>query len=134
MHHHPPLNQDDWYDMRDWLLENFFQQRYDIVLQQLNNAGLYPEVQTPIFYVNDAYQHGGHVDQSASLTMESLSGTIYYTLDGSDPRRYGHGDILPKPKLQGVCPDDDRCIYGYLEWLFNEISTWCWYFNYIYYL
>jgi len=87
MHHHPPLNQDDWYDMRDWLLENFFQQRYDIVLQQLNNAGLYPEVEAPTFYVNGAYQHGGHVNQPTSLAMESPSGTIYYTLDGSDPRR-----------------------------------------------
>jgi hypothetical protein len=86
MHHHPPLNQDDWYDMRDWLLENFFQQRYDIVLQQLNNAGLYPDIEAPTFYVNGVYQHGGHVDQPACLTMESLSGSIYYTLDGSDPR------------------------------------------------
>ncbi|NQT03753.1 MAG: lamin tail domain-containing protein [Planctomycetes bacterium] len=87
MHHHPPLNQDDWYDMRDWLLDNFFQQRHDIVLQQLKNAGLYPDVEAPIFYVNGAYQHGGHVDQPASLTMESPSGTVYYTLDGSDPRQ-----------------------------------------------
>ena len=87
MHHHPPLNQDDWYDMRDWLLENFFHQRYGIVLQQLKNAGLYPEVEAPTFYVNGAYQHGGHVDQPTSLTMESPSGSIYYTLDGSDPRR-----------------------------------------------
>jgi len=87
MHHNPPLNQDDWYDMRDWLLENFFYQRHDIVLQQLRNAGLYPDVESPTFYVNGAYQHGGHVDQPASLTMASPSGSIYYTLDGSDPRR-----------------------------------------------
>jgi hypothetical protein len=87
MHHHPPLNQDDWYDMRDWLLENFFHQRHDIVLQQLKNAGLYPEVEAPTFYVNGVYQHGGHVDQPASLIMASPSGLIYYTLDGSDPRR-----------------------------------------------
>jgi hypothetical protein len=87
MHHHPPLNQDDWYDMRDWLLKNFFQQRHDIVLQQLRNAGLYPEVEAPTFYINGVYQHGGHVNQPASLAMASPSGTIYYTLDGSDPRR-----------------------------------------------
>jgi hypothetical protein len=87
MHHHPPLNQDDWYDMRDWLLENFFHQRYDIVLQQLKNAGLYPDVEAPTFYVNGVYQHGSHVDQPASLTMASPCGSIYYTMDGSDPRR-----------------------------------------------
>jgi hypothetical protein len=94
MHHHPPLNQDDWYDMRDWLLESFFQQRHDIVLRQLKNAGLYPEVEAPTFYINDAYQHGGHVNQPASLAMESPSGTIYYTLDGSDPRRTGAASQL----------------------------------------
>ena len=87
MHHNPPLNQDDWYNMRDWLLDNFFQQRHDIVLQQLKNAGLYPDVEAPTFYVNGVYQHGGHVDQPSSLTVESSSGAIYYTLDGSDPRQ-----------------------------------------------
>ncbi len=87
MHHHPPLNQEHWYDMRDWLLDNFFQQRHDIVLQQLKNAGLYPDVEAPTFYINDAYQHGGHVNRPANLTMASPSGMIYYTLDGSDPRQ-----------------------------------------------
>ncbi|MBN1805694.1 MAG: lamin tail domain-containing protein [Sedimentisphaerales bacterium] len=87
MHHHPPLNQDNWYQMRDWLLDNFFRQRHDIVLRQLKNAGLYPDVEAPTFYINGAYQHGGHVNQPATLTMVSPSGTIYYTLDGSDPRR-----------------------------------------------
>ena len=80
MHHNQPLDQDDWYEMRDWLLENFFQQRYDIVLQQLRNAGLYPEVEAPTLYVDDAYQ-------PAILAMASPSGLIYYTLDGSDPRQ-----------------------------------------------
>jgi hypothetical protein len=87
MHHSQPLDQDDWYDMRDWLLQNFFHQRHDIVMQQLTNAGLYPRVDAPTFYVNNAYQHGGHVDRSAGLAMESPSGTVYYTLDGSDPRQ-----------------------------------------------
>ena len=89
MHHSTPLNQDDWYEARDWLLGNFFQQRYDIVLQQLRNAGLYPELETPTFYVNAVYQHGGYVDQPASLILASPSGSIYYSLDGSDPRRTG---------------------------------------------
>jgi len=87
MHHSTPLDQDDWYEARDWLLGNFFQQRHAIVLQQLKNAGLYPDVETPTFYVNEMYQHGGHVDQPARLALTSPSGAIYYTLDGSDPRR-----------------------------------------------
>lgn len=87
MHHHPPINQDNWRSMRDWLLENFFQDRHDIVLRQLKNAGLYPGVEAPTFYINGTYQHGGHVNRSARLTMPGSDGTIYYTLDGSDPRQ-----------------------------------------------
>ena len=107
MHHSPPLNQDDWYDMRDWLLKNFFQQRHDIVLQQLKNAGLYPDVEAPTLYVNGAYQNGGHVDQSASLSMSSPSGSIYYALDGSDPRQM---DMTSQTgtNTQLVAESDDR--------------------------
>ncbi len=100
MHHHPPLNQGDWYNMRDWLLENFFRQRHDMVLQQLKNAGLYPGVEAPIFYVNDAYQYGGHVDRPVRLTMESpSSGSIHYTLDGSDPRTPGTTGATDERKI-----------------------------------
>ena len=31
-------------------------------------------------------QQGGHVETGFALGMESPSGTVYYTLDGSDPR------------------------------------------------
>jgi len=90
MHHHPPLNQDDWYNMRDWLLDNFFQQRHDIVLQQLKNAGLYPEVDAPRFLVNNVHRHGGEISSEDLLGFQnsnaSPGGVIYYTLDGTDPR------------------------------------------------
>jgi hypothetical protein len=89
MHHHPPLNQDNWYDMRDWLLENFFQQRHDIVLQQLKNAGLYPNIDAPVFNINGAYQQGGMISDEDLLSISCPSGTILYTLDGSDPRVSG---------------------------------------------
>ena len=88
-HHHPPLNQDDWYNMRDWHLENFFPLRYDIVLDQLKDAGLYPNVDAPVFYINDSYQHGGQITATERLAMSAQRGDIYYTLDGSDPRLPG---------------------------------------------
>lgn len=102
MHYSTPLNQDDWYEARDWLLGNFFQQRHDIVWQQLKNVGLYPEVETPTFYVNEVYQHGGHVDQPATLTLASPSGAIYYSLDGTDPR---DGDLKTLPLDELVTED-----------------------------
>ncbi len=43
----------------------------------------------PVFYINGSYQHGGHITASDSLSMKAGSGTIWYTLDGTDPRTPG---------------------------------------------
>jgi len=42
----------------------------------------------PIFKVNGSYKHGGYVTTSDTFTIDqsTTSGTLYYTLDGSDPR------------------------------------------------
>ena len=80
------IDMDDWYSMRDRILNNYLPQRSDIVLQQFRNAGLYPSVAAPVFHVAGQHQHGGAVDTGAMLTMEDASGTVWYTLDGSDPR------------------------------------------------
>ncbi|MBN1509673.1 MAG: CotH kinase family protein, partial [Sedimentisphaerales bacterium] len=78
--------QDDWYAMRDRILDTYLPQRSDIVLQQFRSAGLYPNAHAPIFYVQGNHKHGGHVLPAAPLTMQDTSGTIWYTLDGRDPR------------------------------------------------
>ena len=56
------------------------------MLSQFRTAGLYPSVDAPVFYINGNYQHGGHIAASDSFSMKTNSGTVYYTLDGSDPR------------------------------------------------
>lgn len=42
----------------------------------------------PIFNVNGSYQHGGYIpsDNTLTITQSDPSGTLYYTLDGNDPR------------------------------------------------
>ena len=47
---------------------------------------MYPNVVAPTFN-----QHGGQVVTGFQLTMTAPAGTIYYTLDGSDPRTSGGG-------------------------------------------
>jgi hypothetical protein len=103
-HHKRPLTLEEWYDSdrnyndghagRDWILNYYLPQRSDIVLQQFRYAGLYPSVDAPVFYVNGSYMHGGHITKSNSLSMTSASGTILYTLDGTDPR-------VPESSQQG---------------------------------
>jgi len=98
-HRHPPLTLEEWYDCdsnyndgragRDWILNYYLPQRSDIVLQQFRNAGLYPDVDAPVFRINGSYQHGGHISKDNLFSMTAAAGTIWYTLDGSDPRTPG---------------------------------------------
>ncbi|MBN1361382.1 MAG: lamin tail domain-containing protein, partial [Sedimentisphaerales bacterium] len=78
--------QDDWYAMRDRILNTYLPQRSSIVLEQFRSAGLYPSTDAPAFYVDGTYQHGGHMAQGKSLSMQDTNGTVWYTLDSSDPR------------------------------------------------
>ncbi|MHC4695007.1 MAG: LamG-like jellyroll fold domain-containing protein, partial [Planctomycetota bacterium] len=51
---------------------------------QLIAVNWYPTIEVPVFN-----QHGGEVAAGFNLTMDpNGTGTIYYTLDGSDPRLY----------------------------------------------
>lgn len=69
-------------------VRGWFPQRANILINQLRNAGLYPALNAPGFS-----QLGGFVPPgySLALTNPNPSGTIYFTLDGSDPRLWGGG-------------------------------------------
>lgn len=86
-----PYNVIDHYDpLTNEKLTNYFPQRTGIVLSQLRAAGLYPGTsqEAPFFS-----QHGGPVPIGFALGITNVepSGTVYYTLDGSDPRLPGGG-------------------------------------------
>ena len=79
-----------WLAEQQRLLTSYFPVRQDIFLQQLRNAGLYPNLNAPNYS-----QHGGRVPAGYPLviTQGSATGTIYYTTNGVDPRVYGSGGI-----------------------------------------
>ncbi len=79
----------EWIAEINNILNNYLPTRTTVVLSQLKSKGLYPSVAAPSFA-----QHGGAFDAGFRLTMTAPAGTIYYTLDGSDPRRMG-GAIAP---------------------------------------
>jgi hypothetical protein len=75
-----------------WLAENtrmlgYFSNRNATVIGQLRAVNMYPTVSAPVFN-----QQGGFVTLGFGLTM-TASNAIYYTLDGSDPRVYGTGEL-----------------------------------------
>jgi len=80
-----PHTRQDWVTIQDGILSKFLQPRPAFVLNWLKSANLYPSVDAPEFRVNGQPQHGGHVGDRDSLSVTG-SGTIWYTLDGTDPR------------------------------------------------
>ncbi|MHB1034284.1 MAG: lamin tail domain-containing protein [Pirellulales bacterium] len=83
--------QANWISERDWILNTFLPQRTGVLLGQLRAAGLYPSVDPPSMALNGAAAYGGTFNPGDTLTLSAPAGTIYYTLDGSDPRLAGGG-------------------------------------------
>ncbi len=79
-----PIVLSDWQYERDYMLDTYLPQRSDIVMQEMREYGFYPDTDAPTFN-----QHGGYVPVGFDLEVTAPEGTIYYTLDGSDPRLVG---------------------------------------------
>ncbi|RME93492.1 MAG: hypothetical protein D6766_08115, partial [Verrucomicrobia bacterium] len=88
--HHPDdpfLPEVDWEREREWLETEYFPNRTRIFLEDLREMGLYPAVDAPEFT-----PAGGHFEPGSHLTIASAE-PVYYTLDGTDPREPGTGDV-----------------------------------------
>jgi len=85
-----PYTKDDWLKEISHIVDDYLPQRTEIVINQFKNAvgpdgqtpaPLYPDVAAPEYR-----RHGGHVPFEYRLSIRG-PGEIYYTLDGTDPRR-----------------------------------------------
>lgn len=70
-----------WVPRRDELLDEYFPQRTDVVIQQFQDYGVFPTIQAPEFT-----HYGGEIPDPIDLGMTTNYGDIYFTIDGSDPR------------------------------------------------
>ena len=73
-------------------------------LNQMKAAGLYPATAAPEFRNNstDTLQHGGMVPATFTLKIHNpavAGSTLYYTLDGSDPRTAWTGAVNPAAQI-----------------------------------
>jgi hypothetical protein len=76
-----PLNKDDhWTPALNNIVNNYFPGRSQIVVDQFKAQAWYPNTEPPVYN-----QRGGQVAVGFNVTMTAPSGSIYYTLDGSDP-------------------------------------------------
>jgi hypothetical protein len=76
----------EWATEMNRVYGDYFNQRPGIVLGQLQAKGWFPNVAAPALN-----QAGGKVTNGFPVTLSAPAGTIYYTLDGSDPRLRGGG-------------------------------------------
>ena len=76
----PRTKDDDWLPDINRMIASYFPARTGVVLNQFKSQGWWPNVDPPALSAR-----GGHVAAGSSLQM-TATGTIYYTLDGTDPR------------------------------------------------
>lgn len=72
---------ENWLSSADAIYGNLFQRRTDELLGSVRQKGWYIIPDPPLFN-----RDGGQVPQGFSVTITATAGTIYYRLDGSDPR------------------------------------------------
>lgn len=91
--HGQTFTRDEWWVPElQKLSTNFFSTLNATNIARFRAGNLYPSLGAP-----DFNQFGSDVPAGFALTMThtNLSGVIYFTLDGSDPRVYGGGSVAP---------------------------------------
>lgn len=83
--HHPPYTKNDWLSAVS-AVRNWINGRNPILLNQFRGQNWFPNIDAPVFHINDLYKHGGRISPTDQFSMAATTGTIYYTFDGSDPR------------------------------------------------
>ena len=73
-----------WESYQNNLFNNHFPGLTKTMIGRFKSAGMYPDIIAPVYS-----QHGGSVSPDTPVTMTTDANTIYYTLDGSDPRLPG---------------------------------------------
>jgi hypothetical protein len=79
-----------WRPEVTWLRDTFCTGRGAILLDQLRARNLYPSAE-PV----DIAPFGGVVGGADTITLTAPAGTIYYTIDGTDPRTPLTGNVSP---------------------------------------
>ena len=97
------------------------------MIDRLRAAGVFPDFDAPEFRVDGIVQNGGVVTENASLTFNAAD-TVYYTVDGSDPRLVGGGissnAIAYNPGLSETTPVEFESSWLYLDDGSNQLTAW----------
>jgi hypothetical protein len=87
--------EDHWLVEKAKVLNQYIPQSHQLALERFRTNDLYPPVEAPSFS-----QHGGLIVSPFHLAITAPAGTIYYTMDGTDPRWLG-GGVSPQASVVG---------------------------------
>jgi len=121
-----PRTKTDWDRESSYMVGTYFPQRTQIVLDQMRSVNMFPDQA-----LVSLSQHGGEIEPGFELRMiqsNGTPGTIYYTLDGEDPRLWG-GDINPDAEIftdesTGTTLIADGAVWRYLDDGSNQGTAW----------
>ncbi|MES2709608.1 MAG: chitobiase/beta-hexosaminidase C-terminal domain-containing protein [Verrucomicrobiota bacterium] len=71
----------NWTSAKNSYLNNVLSSRTTSVINEYRTAGFYPPVAAPVFT-----PHGGNVTAGEAVGVSIPAGTVYFTVDGGDPR------------------------------------------------
>ncbi|NPE30639.1 T9SS type A sorting domain-containing protein [Methanococcoides sp. SA1] len=92
-----PFTKATWENAINNVITKYFPFRTNIVINQLKDSGLYPNINPPLYRGSGTITDESIIVDSGyelQIKNENGTGTIYYTLDGIDPRKIG-GYISP---------------------------------------
>lgn len=97
-----PYTREDWRAEIDNIINTYLPERTNVVINQFRSVSWYPDLDAPVFHIDGQPQHGGSVAMDAQLEIlnPGSEGTVYYSLDGVDPR----DAELPEQQLDTLVP------------------------------
>lgn len=107
----------DWNAAAVEIIDNLFPARTDELLRYLRSRRLYPAFDPPEYN-----QHGGDIQNGFALLLNAGVGTIYYTLDGNDPRLPG-GAVAPGAQVYYTSASGEMLIAPGSIWRYWDEGT-----------
>ncbi len=89
----PRTKDNDWLPQIDNIVDNFFPYRNEIVMEQFRVAGLYPDLDPPLFFGNQTEMTAEMIAVEPGFKLAfhnpNSAGYILVTTDSTDPRQLG---------------------------------------------
>lgn len=95
----------NWLPQQEFMANDYFPNRTDVLISQLRSKGYFPNIDAPGFNINGQAISSNIISTGDELSMLAEEGTIYFTMDGSDPVIWPETSDLSEIQLVGEDAD-----------------------------